>query len=230
MWPYLLVPLVVTMNPASEALLKEVAAECQTGSLIFSQGDCLAVKVFSRSRFTHVAAVLMEDQQPVVYDSMNGAGVRRSELVDFLRLQTPAEIQILHPVTAYSEAECAAFGAHLKSQLGREYGVRHHLTGRRAKGIHCAEYCTDALLAADRFSIVEPPRVSPGSLHAGLMENQLYRDGGNFVLKAQSTVNRPASNESWCQRNWRESWACTVGCYRQMSRWLLCREKCCGAE
>lgn len=227
MWAYLLMPMLAASTPESQQVLDELTANCRTGTLIFSQGDCLAVKVFSHSRFTHVAAVVQEDGRPVVYDSMNGTGVRKSELTDYLRLQTPSEIQLLHPAKPLTDAEMKAFSGHLQSHLGRAYGIKHHLTGQRAKGVHCAEYCTDALLAANRISINEPPRVSPGSLYAGLTENQLYVDGGQFELRTRLLAVPPPADESWCRWAWRESWDCTTDCCRQMSRWFLCREKCC---
>lgn len=230
MWAYMLMPLLAASTPESKQVLDELTAECRIGTLIFSQGDCLAVKVFSHSRFTHVAAVVREDGRPIVYDSMNGVGVRKSELADYLRLQTPSEIQILHPSQPLTDAQAKAFADHLQSQLGRAYGIKHHLTGHRAKGIHCAEYCADALLAANQISIEAPPRVSPGSLYAGLMENQLYIDGGLFELRKPSTAPLPSADESWCRRTWRDSWDCTVSCCQQMSRWILCREKCCTGD
>src|SRR5262249_48891255 len=152
----------------------------QTGTLIFSQGDCLAVKVFSNSRFTHCGTVVIEDGQPMVYDSMNGAGVRKTKLIDYLRLQTPSDLQVIHPSTNFTPEQSQAYANHLQSQLGRQYGVKHHVTGRRAKGVHCAEYCTDALIAAGKVAADEPPRVSPGSLYEGLTEHHLYTDGGTF--------------------------------------------------
>jgi len=225
MWTCLLIPLLAAASGDSAQVLQEVTANCQTGTLIFSQGDCLAVKVFSRSRFTHCAAVVLEDGQPLVYDAMNGTGVRKTNLTDYLRLQTPSEIQVLHPAGPLTAAEQQKFTDHLRSQLGREYGIKHHLTGQRVPGVHCAEYCTDALLAAQRISAEEPARVSPGSLYEGLTEHKLYLDGGHFELREKTTATPPPADESWCGRAWRESWECTTASCRQMSRWFLCREK-----
>ncbi len=41
----------------------ERVEDLPTGALIFSKGDCLAVRIYTQSRFTHVAAI--EDAQPV---------------------------------------------------------------------------------------------------------------------------------------------------------------------
>ncbi len=225
MWPYLIVPVLFAAAGDSDDVLRELTANCQTGSLLFSQGDCLAVKVFSKSRFTHCGAVVIEDGKPVVYDAMNGTGVRRTELADYLRLQTPSEIQAVHPATPLTESETAAFAQHLASQVGRQYGIKHHLTGKRANGIHCAEYCTDALMAAGRIESDNPPRVSPGGLYAGLTTDKLYTDGGKYELRPNVMPAPVPENESWCRWAWRETCECTTGCGRQMSRWFLCREK-----
>lgn len=225
MWAYLLFPILAVQVNESDAVLQELSTSCQTGTLIFSQGDCLAVKVFSKSRFTHCGAVVVEDGKPVVYDAMPSVGVRRTEFIEYVRLQTPSEIQILHPASPLSEPEAEEFTRHLESQLGREYGIKHHVTGKRAKGIHCAEYCTDALIAAGKIEADQPARVSPGSLYEGLMTHNLYTDGGTFVLRAKMTASSPRVDESWCGWAWRETRECTTGCCRQMSRWFLCREK-----
>lgn len=224
MWPYLLISLCLAGSPNdTDSISRELTAQCQTGTLIFSQGDCLAVKIYSRSRFTHCAAVVIEDGRPVVYDSMNGVGVRQTDLAEYLKLQTPSEIQILHPTTVWTPQQTEAFHTHLRSQLGRPYGIKHHITGNRATGVHCAEYCTDALLAAEQFEVEEPARVSPGKLYDGLTERKQYADGGLYALRMQTPP--PAAKESWCGWAWRETYECTTGCCRQLSRWMLCREK-----
>lgn len=225
MWPALLISVACISQAADNAaaVARDIGTQCQTGTLIFSKGDCLAVKVFSGSRFTHCAAVVIEDGQPIVYDSMNGVGVRRTELADYLQLQTPSEIQLLHPAQPWSGKDAAAFQTQLQSQLGRPYGIKHHVSGKRANGVHCAEYCTDALLAAGKVSVKNPPRVSPGSLFDGLTEYKLYAVGSQYTLEVE--VAPIAANETWCQWAWRSTFVCTAGCCRQLSRWMLCREK-----
>jgi hypothetical protein len=223
MWSLLLIPVLAATPADSEAVCRELSSSCQTGTLIFSQGDCLAVKVFSGSRFTHCGAVVVEDGHPVVYDAMNGVGVRKTPLVEYLRLQTPTDLQIAHPSTPFTDAEADAFRGHLQSQLGRSYGIKHHFTGKRAQGVHCAEYLTEALLAAGKISVDRPARVSPGSLHEGLTEHRIYADAGTYILAAH--VPPPPDDESWCGWAWRSTCQCTVGCCRQLSRWFCCREK-----
>ncbi|OYW14771.1 MAG: hypothetical protein B7Z55_15450, partial [Planctomycetales bacterium 12-60-4] len=94
MWSILLIT-ALAATPSLETLqaLPQIAGEAQTGTLIFSQGDCLAVKVFSQSPYTHVGVVVCDDDASWVYDAMNGPGVRKTALHEYLRSQVPAEVQ-----------------------------------------------------------------------------------------------------------------------------------------
>ena len=69
-------------HPADDAshdaavLAATIAPELQTGTLLFTAGDCLAIKASAGGPYTHVAAVVLQNGAPVVYDSMHGVGVR----------------------------------------------------------------------------------------------------------------------------------------------------------
>lgn len=225
MWTsFLLLALAAAPDAATQSAFPEIRAQVQTGTLLFSQGDCLAVKVFTASRFTHVGMVMVENGQPVVYDAMNGTGVRKTPLEDYLRFLVPSKVEVLHPAQPLTEPDRAALARYLESQLGRPYRIRHHVTGKRCDGLHCAEYMTDALMAAQVLTANEPPRVSPGSLHTGVVSGNLYLPGGEYVFReARQPV--PA-NETSCQRYWRQTGECCTGCYKQLSRWFCCKEKC----
>ena len=80
-----------------DAAAAALADEVQTGTLLFSKGDCLAIKVYTNSPYTHVAAVVVQDGAPYVYDSQNGAGVRRLMLNEYLRAQRPERLHVHHP-------------------------------------------------------------------------------------------------------------------------------------
>ncbi len=49
-----------------EEATKVLCPQVQTGTLLVSEGDCLAVQVYTQSPFTHVGAVVMRDGQPFV--------------------------------------------------------------------------------------------------------------------------------------------------------------------
>lgn len=208
-------------SPPPEDLVAEISQGLQTGSLIFSQGDCLAVKVFSGSNYTHVGGVIAKNGEFFVYDSMNGVGVGKTSLAEYVRRQTPSSLHLVHPTVPFSPAKADAFERHLESQIGRKYAVRHHLSGQRCQGLHCSEYMTDALMQAEIISARQPPRVSPGSLLEGVTATRAYSEGGHFVLK----VSDPPilSDRPWYER----AWNCTsLTCRKsasQLRRWIVCR-------
>lgn len=225
MWALLLAG-VLSGSPteANGAVMAELRSNLQTGSLLFSQGDCLAIKVFSGSRYTHVGAVVIEQGRPVVYDSMNGAGVRKQTLDEYVRFLAPSDVHVLHPSKKMTGVEARAFAHHLQRQVGRPYRIKHYATGRRTDGLHCGEYVTDALAAAGWFTAKEPARVSPGSLWEGVTQSGRYVDGGRFEVGEPATP-VPLGKETWCQRSWRETRECCGACCRQLSRWFFCGAK-----
>ena len=209
------------VRSASPEVIAELKQSLQTGSLIFSQGDCLAVKIFSGSSYTHIGGVVVKEGHVTVYDCMNGTGVRKTSLDEYLRLQTPAQIHVVHSQQPFTPERATAYEAHLDGQLGRKYAIKHHLTGQRCDGLHCAEYMTDALMSAKLIRAENPSRVSPGSLLEGLEKANLYTDGGRFALKAVEPA-KPA-NLTWCQRAWYDTGTCCSNTATQLRRWVLCR-------
>ncbi|MCA9031438.1 MAG: hypothetical protein KDA66_11550, partial [Planctomycetaceae bacterium] len=150
-------------DPAESA-----ASHLPTGTLLFSQGDCLAVKVFSASSYTHVAMVCRTGEEVMVYDANPGTGVRCQPLEAYLQCIAPDEVQVMVPQRELSSKELEKLRSFLDSKLGTPYAVLHHTTGQRAEGVHCSEYLTDALCEIDWLEAKSPPRVSPGSLLDGV--------------------------------------------------------------
>ena len=225
MWSFLLVTQWLALpSAATEAAFPEITSEVQSGTLIFSQGDCLAVQVFSCSPYTHVGMVMIEQGHPVVYDAMNGPGVRKTPLADYLRFLVPSDVEVVQPSQAWDASHQAALLYHLESQLGRPYRIRHFSTGERCEGVHCAEYITDALIAAGKLKAQRPPRVSPGSLRQGVLESGVYRMGRHYAFTPAPVV-EPSLNETWCDRCCRQTAECWTAMCQQLSRSVLCREK-----
>ena len=216
----------VPISSPAESLFPEeavvrIAEECQTGSLIFSRGDCLAVKAYTGSGYTHVATVVEEHGDIYVYDSMNGVGVRRLSLVEYLETQSPDHVVLFHPVRTFEQHESESFESALAAELGRPYSVSHHLTGRRCEGLHCSEYVTDALISIDWIHADNPVRVSPASLMEGIVLHDVYVEGSTFLLpRPIAPIPEP---DSWCGQLWQDTKQCTLNSCRQLSRWILCR-------
>src|SRR5262245_55295411 len=205
---------------APEALF-EIADDVQTGSLIVSKGDCLAVKIYSARAFTHVAAVVVRDGEAIVYDATGGAGVRRQSLGEFLVAQSDSTLYLFHPCQPFTELRASRFEEHLLNQLGRPYAIHHHLTGERATGLHCSEYVCDALIAAEVLRARQPSRVSPASLVEGILKTDAYQPG-DVVQLLPETPARPAS-QSWCARLWFDTKLCTCTCCGKLRGWFCCK-------
>lgn len=196
--------------------------EVQTGTLLFSKGDCLAVKVFTGSTYTHVAMVCCNGDEFVVYDANPGTGVRRQELSAYLSAVAPDRIQTLHPVRRLKQDEEEQLRGFLESKLGTPYAVLHHVTGRRGGGVHCSELMTDALSEIRWLTAKSPPRVSPGSLMIGITAGQIYAPGDVYEIPEPVTV--PETGDNRCEQLWIDTKLCCSRCCRQLSRIFLCRD------
>lgn len=206
---------------ATDQALCEVGPTLQTGTLIFSQGDCLAIRIYTQSPYTHVGAVVLRHGEPMVYDATGGPGVRCQTLEKYLASQGTADLFILQPKAKFAAERCEELEKYLDSQLGRPYSVQHHLTGKRVAGLHCAEYMTDALMHCKMIEAKEPARVSPASLRTGLLEAKLYDHSTTFRL---TTPEPPVvAGKSWCSRSWDCTASCSVYCWRKLSGWVCCQ-------
>lgn len=194
----------------------------RTGTLIVTKGDCLAVRVYTQSPYTHVAAVVMRNGRPFVYDSANGYGTRCQTLKNYLTSQGPTEIHVFTPRKAFSESRQQKMETWLDSQLGRPYGIQHHLTGERAEGLHCSEYVTDALQHCGVLKAKRPSRVSPASLVTGITRHRVYEKSMTVQITPPAPP-KPSTSDSWCSRLWSDTKSCTASCYRKTKSWIFCR-------
>jgi hypothetical protein len=198
-----------------------LAPQVQTGTLILSQGDCLAIKIYSASAYTHVAAVVVDDQTTSIYESTGGAGVRKQLLRDYLVSQNDHTLHVFHPRKPFTAAQADRFEKHLEAQLGRPYAIRHHLSGERCEGLHCSEYVTDALISAELIRAKEPPRVSPATLVEGILKANLYEQAQTLQLVPEP-AERPES-AGWCAILWFDTKQCTIACYDKLRGWFCCK-------
>lgn len=205
---------------SAEDAARDLAAQMETGTLLFSRGDCLAIRLYTKSSYTHVAAVAVENGDIAIYDSARGLGVRRLSLPEYLEAQAPNRLHIVQPVTPFSEKRTDVFRAALEEQQGRPYAVRHFLTGRRGRGVHCSEYVTDALMACRLIHANQPARVSPASLLQGILQADLYATAGRVNL--QKPPEPVPQGDNWCEQLWLETKACTSRCCTRLQRWCLC--------
>ena len=110
---------------------------------------------------------------------------------------------------------------YLDSQIGRPYAIHHHLTGKRATGVHCSEYATDALISIGLLRANRPSKVSPASLVTGITRAELYDASATIDLSPPPPEREPANNR--CHRLWLDTKHCTIACCEKLSGWFLCR-------
>ncbi|TWT57768.1 hypothetical protein KOR42_11340 [Thalassoglobus neptunius] len=206
---------------ADAKVIADIIDSCENGSLLFSQGDCLAVRCYTNSPYTHVGIVIEEGDQKIAYDSMNGVGVRKMSLEDYLTTQAPDTVHAFHPIRKLNRSEVSELREHLESQLGRPYSVKHHITGKRNAGLHCSEYVTDALVSIDWLKVSNPPRVSPASLAEGIEHNSIYLVGPVYEVPAE--IQPIPEPDGFCERMWVDMKLCTLQCCSKLSGWILCR-------
>jgi hypothetical protein len=199
---------------------KLLRPQVQTGTLLVSEGDCLAVQAYTQSPYTHVGAVVMRNGQPFVYDACKSSGVRCSTLANYLKTQIDHEVHVLQPRKAFSEGGAGEFARRLDSQLGRPYSVRHHLTGELVDGVHCAEYVTDALASCRVVKVQNAANVSPVSLVVGVTRAKVYSPLQTIRIVREVTPEPRAA--SWYGRLWQDTKSCTANCYRQTRAWFVC--------
>ena len=189
-------------SPAElDRLERELTPTLQTGTLLFSRGKSLTVKVISGSSYTHVAAVVVDQAGVNVYDAMRKVGVRCLSLRNHLISQEGDQIEVCQPRHRLSDEQAIVFRATLTRQIGRPYAVFHHITGYRCDGVHCSEYVTDALSEAQIVTAERPPRVTPASLRDSVLGYELYSaettvrysapiepDSGSFLTRWRSSM------------------------------------------
>jgi hypothetical protein len=199
---------------------KLLSPQVQTGTLLVSEGDCLAVQAYTQSPYTHVGAVVMRDGQPFVYDACKSTGVRCSTLANYLKTQINHEVHVLQPRKEFPEDGAVEFARRLDSQLGRPYCVRHHLTGESVDGVHCAEFVSDALATCRVIKVRNAANVSPASLVQGVTQSQIYSPLRTVrIRQVQAPEPRAAT---WYGRVWQDTKSCTANCYRQTRAWFVC--------
>ena len=212
----------MTSNFSSfDQLADSLSSRVQTGTLLFSKGDCLAVRIYTQSSYTHVAMIVMRNGEPLVYDSMNGIGARCLTLKNYLNPQRPATIHVLQPKTAFNPTMTEQYEHYLDQKLGTPYSTRHHLTGVRARGIHCAEYAIDALSACHLMKAQAPAKVSPASLVTGIVQADRYSPSITFALERPPLVAEKPRN--WCHQLWVDTRNCTSACFSQLRGWVPCQ-------
>ncbi len=205
----------------NEAIAEEVSQKCSTGTLLFSEGDCLTIRVYTWSPFTHVAIVVMESGQPVVYDSTNGIGVRRLALDNYLKGEgySSSNVVVMNPVKPLTPEQQEKLNSYLDSQLGKPYALKQFIIGSGHEGIHCSEYVSAALRESDIIKVNRPEKVSPASLYEGVNSSSLYNIG--LVSQLIRPVIKRGKGDSWYHQAWLDTKFCYNKCHFKLATWTM---------
>ncbi len=229
---FLLVFALAGASPSASAIedvqvasIAEAASELRptlkTGTLLVSEGNCLAVRVYTQSPFTHVAAVIRRDGRPFVYDAANGVGARCQTLENYLRTQSPNQLHVFQPARPLNSNQQKRFAGWLDGQLGRPYAVAHHLSGERGNGLHCAEYVTEALGNSGLIKVKNPAKVSPASLVKGITIHNVYSQTETVHIIAPTP--EPTLPSTWYGQAWHCTKTCTATCMTKFRTCVLCQ-------
>jgi hypothetical protein len=202
--------------------VQAVAEAVQTGSIIASRGDCLAVRVYTNSPYTHVGAVVVHDGHAMVYDSMIRIGVRCQPLDEYLESQRPCDIELFRPTEHFTQDQARDFKKYLDEQVGRPYAIHQYVTGREVQGLHCAQYLTCALVASGHIRSGNPARVSPAEILRCLARDELYAAGDKTDLPPVPEP-VPERATTWYGRAWQDTQSCSHSCWVQSSRWVIAK-------
>lgn len=223
--------LVIGVNPSANldglkcdsavTAAREMAPALQTGTLLVTKGDCLAVQVYTQSPFTHVAVVVVRNTRPLVYESANGIGARCLSLEKYLGTQNQHEVHVFQPRTELSDVSKHKLEVYLDSQLGRPYEVQHFLTGDPSTGMHCSEYVTNGLIQSGLLKAKQPARVSPASLVQGITQSEVYAAKQTILIQLPEASRTQTS--TWYGQLWQQTKNCTADCYQQTKGCLFCK-------
>jgi hypothetical protein len=190
------------------------------GSLLFLEHSNKAVERFTEGEISHVAIVLQEQGETVVYEA-TPPRVRKvgwnSYLVELARLNEgrddPMVPHLASPDRPWTEAELELMRAMGEVHLGQPYSIKGHLRNRAADGVHCAEFATMCLQTAERFPDEPAYRMTPQSLYDRTQE--FYRPAEEVSL-AEVVVPKTGWTENarwrwsgywnWCKWSCWESW------------------------
>ena len=121
--------------------IKSHPHEIRDGSLLLASGGHAAVRIYTRSPYSHVAIIFRERGRYWVYEANPDHGVRRIPLDVLLRTDQGDRVKLWlsQPRRKLSQDQVRRMHAYAKSQLGRPYSIQSLIPGRLAEGVHCSE-------------------------------------------------------------------------------------------
>ena len=139
------------------------ASAMEDGSVIFWHGGLLVGPIFrhTNSKITHVAIILNEQGQDMVYEA-TPPRVRRMPFNQYIQHLRELERKpfwrergfryfILEPKKPYTSWELQRMRKYARSQLGRPYGLRGWVLNKEVKTIFCSQYISNIIEKSGRI-------------------------------------------------------------------------------
>lgn len=209
-------------------------ANPEDGSLLFSQNSKKVVQRHTDSSITHVAIVMHENGQCLVYEAAPPI-VRRLHITRYYKEigllnqslnadEDEVRVWLLPPSKPYSPEQVGAMKSYLNAQLGRRYSIKNYVREKTGDGIHCAELAGNTITQSGRHNIAASYSDNPATLLK--VVTPAYRDAYEVLITvhADDEESRAEADKSWCDRAW-DKWHsfrrfCAWSCYET---WTFCR-------
>ena len=141
------------------------------GALIYTENGSCLVSTYTKSTYSHVAIVLYERGNPVVFEAKPG-GVTKSTYEQYLKTAATAKLNDGKPVTlwlmnprhAYNKHDLTTMLDAANQALGTPYSVIPTITGRNQSTLQCAQYVSSILQTTPRFWFKSPKYQTPATL------------------------------------------------------------------
>ena len=143
----------------------------ENGALIYTENGSCLVSTYTNSTYSHVAIVLYEQGEPVVFEAKPG-GVTKSTYERYLKAATaakltdgkPVSLWLMNPRHAYTNQESSKMLDLANQRIGTPYSVIPTITGRNQTTLQCAQYVSTILQTTPRFWFKAPKYQTPATL------------------------------------------------------------------
>ena len=172
------------------------AVDPANGSLIYTENGSCLVSAYTKSSYSHVAIVLYEQDEPVVFEAKPG-GVTKQKYRIFIQQAATAKVNggktvrlwISNPRIPYSKQETTRMLTLANSKLGTPYSILPTLVGKSMNTQQCAQYVSTVLESTPRFWFKDTKYQTPTTLL------QIARPG--YSPLSLIYENKRANNKNW---------------------------------
>lgn len=143
----------------------------ENGALIFTENGSCLVSAYTKSTYSHVALVLYESGEPIVFEAKPG-GVIKTKYERYLATATAGKLNngesvrlwLMNPRIDYRQGELHPMLVYANQELGTPYSVLPTVTGKTLNTQQCAQYVSSILETTPRFWFRDCKYQTPATL------------------------------------------------------------------